>query len=198
MGEGLLLGLSWLGGSVSAVLPERKVVKVSSILCCSFNHVEVNFFYLISVFGAVLFSSGLIKLLDFLIYSVITVNTVFFVVKIFPFLCSSLFCKRCVFICLLYLSHVCLFLCVLGPWEFSGGPGHILSVRIWLRCVECRAGTILFGHFVGADGGTVQIFLSLWLCCSGYGTVEMVRGVVRLFPAFFSLLSVLLAVGFLW
>jgi hypothetical protein len=49
MGEGLLLGLSWLDGSVSAVLSERKVVKVSSFLCCLSNHVEVNFFYLISV-----------------------------------------------------------------------------------------------------------------------------------------------------
>ncbi len=47
--------------------------------------------------------------------------------------------------------------------------------------MECRAGTILFGHFVGVDGGTVQIFLSLWLCSSGYGTVEMVKGVVRFF-----------------
>ncbi len=47
--------------------------------------------------------------------------------------------------------------------------------------MECRAGTILFRHSVGADGGTVQIFLSPRLCCSGYGTVEMVRGVVRLF-----------------
>ncbi len=47
--------------------------------------------------------------------------------------------------------------------------------------MECRAGTILFGHFLGADGGTVQIFPFFWLCCSGYGTVEMVRGVVRLF-----------------
>jgi hypothetical protein len=25
--------------------------------------------------------------------------------------------------------------------------------------VECRAGTILFGHYPGVDGGTVQIFL---------------------------------------
>ncbi len=45
--------------------------------------------------------------------------------------------------------------------------------------MECRAGTILFGHYSGVDGGTVQIF-SLWLCCSGYGTVEMVRWVVCL------------------
>jgi hypothetical protein len=65
--------------------------------------------------------------------------------------------------------------------NFSGGPGHIYSVCVCLRCVECRAGTILFGHFLGADGGTVQIFSFLWFCCSGYGTVEMVRGVVCLF-----------------
>ena len=35
------------------------------------------------------------------------------------------------------------------------------------------------------DGGTVRVFLPVWLCCSGYGTVEMVGGVVR-FSAFFS------------
>jgi hypothetical protein len=45
MGEGLLLGLSWLDGSVGTVLSERKVVKGSSILCCSSNHVEVKFSY---------------------------------------------------------------------------------------------------------------------------------------------------------
>jgi hypothetical protein len=77
------------------------------------------------------------------------------------FVCSSLFCKRCVFILLLYLSPCLFTLGVLGPWEFSGGPGHMLSVRMRLRCVECRAGTILFRHSAGAGGGTVQIFLSL-------------------------------------
>ena len=56
----------------------------------------------------------------------------------------------------------CLFtLGVLGPWEFSGGLGHLLSVRMRLRCVECRAGTILFRHSAGAGGGAVQSFLSL-------------------------------------
>ncbi len=44
--------------------------------------------------------------------------------------------------------------------------------------MECRAGTNLFGHFLGADGGTVQILPYFWLCCSGYGSVEMVRGMV--------------------
>ena len=55
MGKGLLLGLSWLDGSVSTVLSERKVVKVSSILRCLSNHVEVNFFYLISVWFNLVF-----------------------------------------------------------------------------------------------------------------------------------------------
>ncbi len=50
---------------------------------------------------------------------------------------------------------------------------------------------------VGADGGTVQICLSLWLCSGGYGTVEMVRGCSVFFFAFSSLLSILLAVGYL-
>ncbi len=68
MGEGLLLGLSWWDGSVSSVLPERKVVKVSSVFRCLCNHVEVNFFYLISVRFSFLFSPGLIRLLDFFIY----------------------------------------------------------------------------------------------------------------------------------
>ena len=55
----------------------------------------------------------------------------------------------------------------------------------------------LFGYFGGVGGGTVRIFFSLWLCSGGYGTVEMVKGVARVFLAFFSLLLVLLAVGYL-
>ncbi len=55
MGEGLLLGLSWVDGSVSIVLSERKVVKFSSIFRCLPNHVEVNFFYLTSVWLSFVF-----------------------------------------------------------------------------------------------------------------------------------------------
>jgi hypothetical protein len=55
MGEGLLFGLSWLDGSVSTVLSERKVVKVSSVFRCLSNHVEVNFFYLTSVWLSFVF-----------------------------------------------------------------------------------------------------------------------------------------------
>ena len=55
----------------------------------------------------------------------------------------------------------------------------------------------LFGYFGGVGGGTVRIFLSLLLCSGGYGTVETVRGGGPFFLCFFSLLSVLLAVGYL-
>ncbi len=95
-----------------------------------------------------------------------------------------------IFVCSVYLNWVCW---VRG--NFSGEPGHVYISCVCPRCVECRAGTILFGHFGGVCGGTVRIFLSLRLCSGGYGTVEMVRGVVRSSFAFFSLLSALLAVG---
>jgi hypothetical protein len=75
-----------------------------------------------------------------------------------------------------YLNCVCW---VRG--NFSGEPGHVYISCVCVRCVECRAGTILFGHFGGVGGGTVRIFLSLWPCSGGYGTVEMVKGVVRVF-----------------
>ncbi len=68
MGEGLLLGLSRLDGLVSTVLSERKVVKVSSVLRCLFNHVEVNFFHLTSVWLSFVFiwsykASGFLNIL---------------------------------------------------------------------------------------------------------------------------------------
>ncbi len=76
----------------------------------------------------------------------------------------------------------------MGPWEFLWRAGsYIYFVCVSLRCVEWRAGTILFGHFGGVDGGTVRIFLSLWFCSGGYGTVEMVKGVVRVFLCFLQL-----------
>ncbi len=42
--------------------------------------------------------------------------------------------------------------------------------------MEWRAGSILFDHCGGVGGGTVRVFLLLWLCSGGYSTVEMVRG----------------------
>ncbi len=67
------------------------------------------------MFGSVLFSSGLIRLLEFLIYLVITVNTVFSVVKVLFTFVLRYFCKRCVFIHLLRLALALFTFGVLGP-----------------------------------------------------------------------------------
>ena len=62
--------------------------------------------------------------------------------------------------------------------------GRVMYIfRVFLRCVEWRAGSILFDRCGGMGGGTVRIFFLLWLCSGGYSTVEMVSGgeVVRFF-----------------
>jgi hypothetical protein len=68
--------------------------------------------------------------------------------------------------------------------NFSGELGPVYIPCVCLRCAERRAGTSIFGHIGGVDGGTVRIFLSLWLCSGGYGTVEIVKGLVRVFLCF--------------
>ncbi len=50
---------------------------------------------------------------------------------------------------------------MLGPWEFSGGLGHVYSACVSLRCAGCRAGTILFGYAVVWAAGPYGFFLSL-------------------------------------
>ncbi len=115
-------------------------------------------------------------------YLVITVNTICFCGEdLSSLLLFLVFCKRCmlIFVRSVYFNWVCW---VRG--NFSGGPGHVYISCVCLRCVKCRAGTILFGHFGGVGGGTVRIFLSLRFCSGGYGTVEMVKRVVRVFPCF--------------
>jgi hypothetical protein len=115
MGEGLLFGLSWLDGLVSTVLSERKVVKVSSILRCLSNHVEVNFLFCKCLVLFVV-SSGIIRLLDFLIFfGYYREYCLFCGEGSFFFFCSPLFCKRCVFIHLLHLFLVLFTFGVLGP-----------------------------------------------------------------------------------
>ena len=74
--------------------------------------------------------------------------------------------------------------------------GRVMYIfRVSLRCVDWRAGSILFDHCGGVGGGAVQVFRLLLLCSGGYSTVEMVRGGGPFFLVFFSLRSVLLAVG---
>ncbi len=96
------------------------------------------------------------------------------------FLCSSLFCKRCVYSFITLVS--CLFILgVLGLWEFLWRAGSyifcVCDSAVW------SAGPVQFylGASVEQMAGLYKIFLFFlaflfWLCCSGYGTVELVRG----------------------
>jgi hypothetical protein len=130
MGEGFFLGLSGYKGQSALCFLEGRSSRFFFSSLLFVQPCRGKFLFILQVFGSVFVFSGLIWLLDFLIYSVITVKIVFFVVEIlFPFLCSSSYCKRCVLF--VYYIVSCLYILgVLGPWEFSGGPGHIFSVRM--------------------------------------------------------------------
>jgi hypothetical protein len=84
----------------------------------------------------------------------------------------------CLCTCLLLFNIGCCGLWVRG--NFSGGPGHIFlfvcDSAVWSAGpVQIYSGTSWSG-WRDCTGFSV-----LWFCCSGYGTVEMVRGVVCLF-----------------
>ncbi len=90
----------------------------------------------------------------------------------FPFFRSSLFCKRCVFICLLYLSFAYLFWVCWVRGNFSGGPGHIFSVwdsAVWSAGpVQVYLGTILewmaglYRFFLSSGSVVVGTVLLKW------------------------------------
>jgi hypothetical protein len=84
-------------------------------------------------------------------------------------------------LCSVFLNWVCW-----ARGNFLASRVTYIFVCVSLRCVECRAGTSIFECFVGVGGGTVRIFYFLWLCFGGYGTIEMVRGLVRVSPLFSS------------
>jgi hypothetical protein len=141
------------------------------------------------------------------------------VVKIPFFLGHCYLCNLCVYtygFMFCFLNWVCW-----ARGNFSGELGHVRIVCVSPRCVECRAGTSIFCHFVDVGGGTVWIFYFPWLrfgvygtieqvgvagqygflvsrlCFGGYSTMEMVgRGCCVSLFTFLSLLSVPLAGGY--
>ncbi len=81
--------------------------------------------------------------------------------------------------------------------NFSGEPGHVYFMCAYLSAVW-GGGSVQFylGTLVVWTAGLYGFSFPLWLCSGGYGTVELARGGWSVFSfAFFSLLTVLLAVG---
>ncbi len=74
----------------------------------------------------------------------------------------------------------------MGPWEFLWRAGSYIYISYACLSAVWSGGPvqIYLGTLGGVDGGSVRIFLSLWLCSGGYGTGEMVKGVVRVFLCF--------------
>ncbi len=131
-----------------------------------------------------MFSSGSMRLLDFLIYSVITVNTVFsWWIFFFLFFVLRYFVSGVCFIRLLYLCPVCLFRVCWVRGNFLAGR-VIYFLCVWLRL--CGApGRYNFIQALSWSGWRdCSDFPFLWLFCSGYGTAEMARGVVCLSSRF--------------
>ncbi len=86
-----------------------------------------------------------------------------------------------------FVSDVCLYTCLLLFYiGCAGSVGISLTGRvIYFLCVcdsaVWSAEPVHFysGTFLEQVAGLYRFFPFLWLCCSGYGTVEMARGVVR-------------------
>ncbi len=100
-------------------------------------------------------------------------------------------CKRRVFIYLLsfFSNLVCW---VRG--NFSGGPGHVYILCLYLSAVGLAGRYNFIWSQWWSGRRDCTIFLLFWLYSGGYSTGEMVRGGGPFFPLFsFSLLSVLLA-----
>ncbi len=108
-----------------------------------------------------------------------SLNIVFFLVGFFVFF--LFICWRC-FVCI--YSFITLVSCSVyfgraGSLGVSLAGRVIFSFCVGLRCVECRSGTIYLSVSLGWVAGLYRFFFSLGLCCGGYGTIEIVGGVVR-------------------
>jgi hypothetical protein len=148
MGEGLLLGLSWLDGSVSSVLSERKVVKVSSIFRCLSNHVEVNFFYLLSVWFSFVFicsykASGFLNIFGYYCEYCLFCGEDSFSFSLFFVILYAVYVRLFMYLAFVILNWVCW---VRGNFLWRAGS-YIFCVcdfAVWSAGpVQCYSGTFL-------------------------------------------------------
>ncbi len=158
--------------------------KFSSVFRYLSNHVEVNIFYLISVWFIFVFiwpyrTSGLPNIFGYYLWILSFLWWRFF----FLFFVLRYFVSG---VCLsIYVFVSChLKLGVPGPWEFSLAGRVIYFLCVWLRRVECRAGTSFSGHYPGVDGGTAQIFPFSGSVVAGTVRLKWWGGVVFLSSCF--------------
>ncbi len=97
-------------------------------------------------------------------------------VEIFVFSCKPVISVICVFTlivsCSVFLNWV--------YWtrgNFLASRVTYISVCMSLRCVECRAGTSIFGRFAGVGGGPVLVFCLLGSVLACVCVIEQVGGV---------------------
>ena len=103
-----------------------------------------------------IFCAGNKEALDFLVFWIFSLNIVFFPVG----LCLLSFFVSFVSGVFIHLSHLFLALFifgVLGPWEFLWRARSYIFL-VWLRCVECRAGTIYLSVGLGWVAGLYGFF----------------------------------------
>ncbi len=153
----------WVSQSALCFLAGR-LLKFSQLFAV-INHVKVN---ILIICKCLVHSFHLVPKVSGFLLVFLTWIFLFKRWKFSFFSCSLLYCKRYVYISM-YLSFLNWVCWVRG--NFSGEPGPVYILCVCLCCVECRAGTSIFGHFGGVYGGTVRIFLFLWLCSGGYGTI---------------------------
>ncbi len=97
-------------------------------------------------------------------------------VEISVFLLYTVITVICVFVLMVSFSVFLNWLC----WtrgNFLASWVAYISVCMSLRCVECRAGTSIFGRFAGVGGGPVRIFCVLGSVLACVCVIEQVGGV---------------------
>jgi hypothetical protein len=93
---------------------------------------------------------------------------------------------RCFLLIVVPLTGVCLFIVlwlVCHNWVYWT-RGNLLASRVMyisasvrFRCVECRAGTSIFGRFPGLGGGPVRVSCPLGFVLACVCVIEQVGGV---------------------
>jgi hypothetical protein len=94
--------------------------------------------------------------------------------------------SRCFLLIVVLVTGVCLFIVlwlVFHNWVYWT-RGNLLASRVMyisasvrFRCVECRAGTSIFGRFAGLGGGPVRVSCPFGFVLACVCVIEQVGGV---------------------